>query len=88
MNARAERFFQQRLCASFQGGQEHPSPHIIHFMRASAIGTMTHPTLTLPVIERLAACRKAFKTHRAAIDFDAGFLNAFVHVLQSVIVDN
>ena len=43
------------------------------------------PTLTLPLIERLV---KAFKTHRAAIDFDAGFMNGFVPVLQSVIVNN
>jgi hypothetical protein len=39
------------------------------------------PTLTLPIIERLV---KAFKTHRAAIDFDAGFVNGFVQVLQGV----
>jgi hypothetical protein len=32
------------------------------------------PTLTLPLIERLVM---AFKTHRAAIDFDAGFMNRF-----------
>jgi hypothetical protein len=37
------------------------------------------PTLTLPLIERLV---KAFKTHRAAIDFDAGFVNGFVRTLQ------
>jgi hypothetical protein len=37
------------------------------------------PALTLPLIERLV---KSFKTHRAAIDFDAGFLNGFVKVLQ------
>ena len=36
-------------------------------------------TLTLPLIERLV---KAFKTHRAAIDFDAGFENAFVPKLE------
>ena len=35
-------------------------------------------TLTLPLIERLV---KAFKTHRAAIDFDAGFMNGFVPVV-------
>ncbi len=35
----------------------------------------TPTTLTLPLIERL---QRAFKTHRAAIDFDAGFVNAFV----------
>ena len=34
------------------------------------------PTLTLPLIERLV---KAFKTHRAALDFDAGFVNGFVN---------
>ena len=33
------------------------------------------PTLTLPLIERLM---KEFKTHRAAVDFDAGFVNSFV----------
>jgi hypothetical protein len=37
------------------------------------------PTLTLPLIERLV---KAFKTHRAAIDFDAGFVNGFVPDLK------
>ena len=31
--------------------------------------------LTLPLIERVV---KAFKTHRAALDFDAGFVNGFV----------
>jgi len=41
--------------------------------------------LTLPLIERVV---KAFKTHRAAIDFDAGFVNGFVPVLQSVIAKN
>ena len=39
----------------------------------------TPPTLTLPLIERLV---KAFKTHRAAIDFDAGFVNGFVPQLE------
>ena len=39
------------------------------------------PTLTLPLIEHLV---KAFKTHRAAINFDAGFMNGFVPVLQCV----
>ena len=43
------------------------------------------PTLTLPLIECLV---KAFKTHRAMIDFDAGFVNRFVHVLQGVIANN
>ncbi len=33
------------------------------------------PSLTLPLIERLV---KAFKTHRAAVDFDTGFVNSFV----------
>jgi len=41
--------------------------------------------LTLPLIERVV---KAFKNHRAAIDFDAGFVNGFVPVLQSVIAKN
>ena len=36
-------------------------------------------TLTLPLIERLV---KRFKTHRAAIDFDAGFVNGFVRELK------
>jgi hypothetical protein len=39
----------------------------------------TPTTLTLPLIERL---HRAFKTHRAAIDFDAGFVNAFVPKLE------
>ena len=43
------------------------------------------PPLTLPLIERLV---KAFKTHRAEIDFDAGCLNAFVKVLQGVSVNS
>ena len=38
-------------------------------------------TLTLPLIERLV---KAFKTHRAAIDFDAGFVNGFVPKMEGV----
>jgi hypothetical protein len=43
------------------------------------------PTLTLPLIERLV---KAFKTHRAAINFDAGLVNGFVQVLQGVIANS
>jgi hypothetical protein len=39
------------------------------------------PTLTLPLIERLV---QAFKTHRAAIDFDAGFVNGFVPKMEGV----
>jgi hypothetical protein len=31
--------------------------------------------LTLPLIERVV---KAFKTHHAALDFDAGFVNGFM----------
>ncbi|KAI2496293.1 hypothetical protein MHU86_18205 [Fragilaria crotonensis] len=42
----------------------------------------TPPALTLPLIERLV---KAFKTHRAAIDFDAGFVNGFVPQLENCI---
>ena len=38
-------------------------------------------TLTLPLIERLV---KAFKTHRTAVDFDAGFVNGFVPVIEGV----
>jgi len=38
-------------------------------------------TLTLPLIERLV---KAFKTHRAAIDFDAGFVNRFLPKMEGV----
>jgi hypothetical protein len=33
------------------------------------------PSLTLPLIERLV---KAFKTHRAAVNFDTGLVNSFV----------
>ena len=39
------------------------------------------PTLTLPLIERLV---KAFKTHRAAIYFVAGFVNGFVPMMEGV----
>jgi hypothetical protein len=39
------------------------------------------PTLTLPLIERLV---KAFKTHRAAIDFDTGFVNRFLPMMEGV----
>jgi hypothetical protein len=38
-------------------------------------------TLTLPLIECLV---KAFKTHWAAVDFDAGFVNGFVPVIEGV----
>ena len=41
--------------------------------------TTSTTTLTLPLIERIV---KAFKTHRAALDFDAGFVNGFVHSLE------
>jgi hypothetical protein len=41
----------------------------------------TPETLTLPLIERLV---KAFKTHRAAIDFDAAFVNGFVPKIEGV----
>jgi hypothetical protein len=43
------------------------------------------PTLTLPLIEHLV---KAFKTHRATINSDAGFVNGFFQVLQGIIVNN
>jgi hypothetical protein len=35
----------------------------------------TTPVFTLQLIEHLV---KAFKTHRAAVDFDAGFVNSFL----------
>jgi hypothetical protein len=41
----------------------------------------TPETLTLPLIERLV---KAIKTHRAAIDFDAAFVNGFVPKIEGV----
>jgi hypothetical protein len=44
-------------------------------------GDDTPETLTLPLIERLV---KAFKTHRAAIDFDAAFVNGFVPKIEGV----
>ena len=44
-------------------------------------GDDTPETLTLPLIERLV---KAFKTHRAAIDFDSGFVNGFVPKVEGV----
>ena len=37
-------------------------------------------TLTLPLIERLV---KEYKTHRAALDFDAGFVNGIVRSLEN-----
>ena len=36
-------------------------------------------TLTLPLIERLV---KEYKTHRAVLDFDAGFVNGIVSSLE------
>jgi hypothetical protein len=42
------------------------------------------PLLTLPLIQRLA---KAYKTHRAAVDFDAGFVNSFVPAIDVVLLD-
>ena len=39
--------------------------------------------LTLPLIERLV---KAFKTHRAAIDFDAGFVYGFVPAMKDGVI--
>ena len=36
-------------------------------------------TLTLPLIEHIV---KAFKTHRAAIDWDLSFVNGFVHMFD------
>jgi hypothetical protein len=65
----AERFYQQRLCASFQGRQQHKSVHI-----ASKCKGDDTPTLTLPLIECLI---KVFKTNHAPIEFDAGFVNGF-----------
>jgi hypothetical protein len=47
----------------------------LHESKRNGDGT---PLLTLPLIERLV---KAFKTHRAAVDFDAGFVNSFVPAL-------
>ena len=40
----------------------------------------TSTALTLPLILRLV---KEFKTHRAAIDFDSGFVNSFILKLES-----
>ena len=42
-------------------------------------------TLTLPLIEHIV---KAFKTHRAAIDWDSSFMNGFVHMFEGVIMTN
>jgi hypothetical protein len=39
------------------------------------VHTNSTPTLTLHLIERLM---KEFKTHQAAVDFDAGFVQSFV----------
>jgi hypothetical protein len=54
MNGQAERFFQQRLCASFQGGQEYTCPHIIHFLRARTIEMMTHQHSLYPSLNALS----------------------------------
>jgi hypothetical protein len=43
------------------------------------------PLLTLPLIERLV---KAFKTHRAAVDFDAGFVKSVVPSVNTAIAKN
>jgi hypothetical protein len=53
--------------------------HPLH--SASEVSADKTPTLTVPLIEGLV---KAFKTHRAEIDFDAGFVNGFVEVIQGV----
>ena len=42
-------------------------------------------TLTLPLIECIV---KAFKTHRATIDWDSSFVNGFVHMFEGVIATN
>jgi hypothetical protein len=42
-----------------------------------------HDKLTLPLIERLV---KLFKTHRAAIDFDASFVYGFVPALKDGVI--
>jgi hypothetical protein len=42
-------------------------------------------TLTLPLIECVA---KEFKTHWAVIQFDAGFINRFVSMLESATIVN
>ena len=42
-------------------------------------GDIKRQALTLPLIERVV---KAFKTHRAVIDFDAAFVNGFVPLLD------
>ena len=50
---------------------------------AELAGDDTPPTLlTLPLIERLV---KAFKTHRAVLDFDSGFVNGFVTSVTDVV---
>jgi hypothetical protein len=42
--------------------------------------------VSLPLIERIV---KAFKSHRAAIDFDAGFVYGFVHAMNNgaIVID-
>ncbi len=48
--------------------------YVLHQRKLNNCNDSTH-TLTLPLIERLM---KEFKTHRAAVDFDAGFVQSFV----------
>jgi hypothetical protein len=39
--------------------------------------------LTLPLIERVV---NAFKTHHAALDFDAGFVNGFMPAMSDGVI--
>ena len=64
---------------SFRDEQGLTYYYVLIILVTSATMTRLTTTRTLPLIERLV---KAFKTHRAAIEFDAGFVNAFVPKLE------
>ena len=58
--------------------------YALHQRKLLNNGDDNTPTLTLPLILRLM---KVYKTHRAAVDFDAGFVNSFVSpAIEDVVV--
>ena len=79
-NAQADRFFHQRWYANFWARAYICAYYTLYESKCKGDDD-TPETLTLPLIERLV---KAFKTHRAAIDFDAAFVNGFVPKIEGV----
>ena len=78
MNAQAGMCYQPKQCESFHDGHEHTYVHTIYALHQQNLSDCEGDwpaALTLPLIERLM---RAFKTHRAAVDFDAGFVKSFV----------